>query len=277
MRETVRTSILFFGTHLRRSLTSRRTLVCAALVVLPAALAWVLALFARRISSTDIATHLGWLLLLQVVLPILSLLGGTAVVAREIEDRTITFVLTRPVPRAALLLGRWLATAVVLSALLALGSGLMLWAASQSHVVPGPGLTPLDDAGIASESARTLADGVGVPLLQAALIGCVVYSALFAALGVLVEHSMIVGLGYAFVVEGFLANLPGKNQSLTIQYYLRSWIAAHGATAWNRVEGFASTSFESPAGALTTLIVVWLAALAIGAWRIQRREFVLTS
>jgi ABC-2 type transport system permease protein len=270
MHDLVRASSLFFVTHLRRSLTSRRTFVCAALVMLPAALAWILALAAPRVTSTDIATHLGWLLLLQVVVPILALLGGTAVVAREIEDRTITFVLTRPVPRAALLIGRWLATAVVLSALVALGAGLMLWAASRTTA-------PVGDDGAALAAARTLSDGVAVPLLQAALIGGAVYSAVFAALGVLVEHSMIVGLGYAFVIEGFLANLPGKNQALTIQYYLRSWIAAHGADAWNRVEGFGSTSFESPGGALTTLVVIWIGALAIGAWRIQRREFVLTS
>jgi ABC-type transport system involved in multi-copper enzyme maturation permease subunit len=117
--------LLFFGTHLRRSLTSRRTMLSLALALLPGAIAWTLAHFAHRVSAGDIATHLGWLLILQVLLPILALIGGTAVVTEEVEDRTITFLFSRPIVRASLLLGRWLAALVLLSAVLALGAGLM--------------------------------------------------------------------------------------------------------------------------------------------------------
>ncbi len=67
--------------------------------------------------------------------------------------------------------------------------------ASRSHA-PGPPLDP----------------GITLPLLAAALLGGAVYSAIFAAAGVFFRHPMITGLGYAFAVEGFLANLPGRNQ-----------------------------------------------------------------
>ena len=79
------------------------------------------------------------------------------------------------------------------------------------------------------------------------------------------------------MIEGFLADLPGKNQALTIQYYLRSWIAAYGSEAWSRVEGFAGATFDSPEGAITTLVMIWIAALVLGSWQVSRREFVLTS
>ena len=39
----------------------------------------------------------------------------------------------------------------------------------------------------------------------------------------------IIGLGYVFAIEGFLSNLPGKMQVLTIQYYLRA-VDDQGAT-----------------------------------------------
>jgi ABC-type transport system involved in multi-copper enzyme maturation permease subunit len=273
MHELIRSTLLFFGTHLRRSLTSRRSAICLALALMPAGIAWTAAQVSRRTTGTDIATHLGWLLILQIVVPLLALVGGTAVVTEEVEDRTITFLFSRPIPRASLLFGRWLATLVLLSVLLALGAGLTLWAASQAtvHATQRPG------GELVLGSAPGLNDGVALPLLQAVLLGAAVYSALFAAAGVFFKHPMIVGLGYAFVIEAFLANLPGKNQSLTVQYYLRSWIAASGSPDWNRVEGFASATFDTPLGALTTLGLIALGALALGAWRIRRREFLLTS
>lgn len=276
MRDLLHTTLLFFGTHLRRSLTSRRTALSFMLVLLPGGIAWTLAHFARRTSGTDIATHLGWLLMLQVLVPILTLVGGTAVVTEEIEDRTITFLFSRPIPRAALLFGRWLATLVLLSVMLALGTGLMLWAASQSS---GGEARALAAAGPDTllRSPQPLSEGIALPLIQAVLLGGAVYSALFAVAGVFFKHPMILGLGYAFAIEGFLANLPGKNQALTIQYYLRSWIAAYGSPAWNRVEGFGSAGFDTPLEVVTTLAAVLLVVLALGAWRIQRREFVLTS
>jgi ABC-type transport system involved in multi-copper enzyme maturation permease subunit len=256
-------------------LTSRRTALCFLFALLPGGVAWILARFAHRISATEIATHIGWLLMLQVVLPILTLVGGTAVVAEEVEDRTITFLFSRPIPRASVLLGRWLATLVILSVVLAIGSGLMLEAA-QAH---GPVAETLARAGgeHAQAAPRELSEGIALPFLQAVLLGCAVYSAVFSVAGVFFKHPMIIGLGYAFVIEGFLANLPGKNQSLTIQYYLRSWVAGHGSPAWNRVEGFASATFDTPTGAVSTLLVILFAVLALGAWQIHRREFVLTS
>jgi hypothetical protein len=88
---------------------------------------------------------------------------------------------------------------------------------------------------------------------------------------------MIVGLAYTFAIEGFLSNLPGSNQALAVQYYLRSWIAAHGAQGWSHLEGFDLTNFESPARVLLKLGLVALLALALGSWRIRNKEFVLSA
>jgi len=324
MTNFLRATLLFSTTHLRRSVRSRRTFFSLAFALLPGAVAWLTASFAPRISAADIATSIGWLLMLQVVLPILALVGGTAVIAEEVEDRTITYLFSRPIPRASVLLGRWLAALVLLSVVASIGAGFVLWSATRPpvalkrvtqhgssatrHASSGAAQssraaqragTPQDgdaaherdasendgtarNAGVERETvaapgSRTLDEGIALPLLQAVLLGSLVYSALFSAAGALFKHPMIVGVAYAFVIEGFLANLPGKNQALTVQYYLRSWIVAHGSDAWNRVEGFAGSGFDTPGGAVRTLVLIWLGALAFGAWRVSRREFVLTS
>lgn len=246
--------------HLRRVWWSRRALACLALAAAPPAMAWIVASFSTRTSGAAIATNLGWFLLLQVVVPLLALVSGSAVITEEIEDRTISYLFSRPIPRAAVLLGRCSAALVFVSALLSLSALLTIAFASRS-AVPGP----------------PLGAGILGPLLGAAVLGGAVYTALFAAAGVFFRHPMIVGLGYAFAVEGFLANLPGRNEALTVQYYLRSQIASNGSPPWREIEGFDLTRFETSISPVVTLLVVIAAILAVASWRISRREFVLSA
>jgi ABC-type transport system involved in multi-copper enzyme maturation permease subunit len=228
--------------------------------LLPAACAALIAGAAKRASPAMLATHFGWLVLLQIVVPLVALVAGSAVVAEEIEDRTITYLFTRPIPRAALLFGRWIATVVLIEALLALATWLLLLACERAHGRVGP-----------------IDEGIRTPLFAAVLLGALVYSGLFAALGAFFRHPMLVGIGYAFAVEGFLANLPGKNQSLTVQFYLRSLIADGGSRAWHRLEGFTAIAFQSGERAQLVLAILLVTALALGAWRVTTREFELTS
>lgn len=253
-------TFLFFRTHLSRVVFSRRGVLCLLLAAIPVIVALLVAQFGRRVSAGDLATHVGYYLQLQVVLPVLSLIAGSAAVAEEVEDRTITFLVSRPIPRASLLLGRWAAILVYLTCVLALSTGALLAAAQGAR---GPGLA--------------LVAGIQGPLFAAVLAGGVVYSALFAALGVFTRHPVIVGLAYAFAIEGFVANLPTSTQAITIQFYLRSVIAAEGAPAWRTLEGFEGVALASLGSALTRLALVLVCVLALGAWRMTRREFVLSS
>lgn len=250
---------LLFRTQFARVWWSRRALACFALAATTPVMAWTVAAFSET-SGAAIATNLGWFLLLQVIVPLLALVSGSAVITEEIEDRTITYLFSRPIPRASVLLGRWLAALLFVSTLLAIASIATVLLASRS-AAPGPPLGP----------------GITLPLLEATLLGGAVYSAIFAAAGVFVRHPMIVGLGYAFAVEGFLANLPGRNQALTVQYHLRSLVASTGSESWREVEGFDQIRFDSAASALVTLAIVLVLFVAAASWRITRREFVLSA
>lgn len=249
---------LLFRAHVRRVWWSRRALACIALAAVPPALAWIITVSNPRLTAAAIATHFGWFLLLQVVLPLIALIAGSAVVTEEIEDRTISYLFSRPIPRAAVLLGRWSAALVFVSAVLALSALLTVAFASRS-AVPGP----------------PLVEGILRPLLAATVLGGAVYTALFASAGVFFRHPMIVGLGYAFAIEGFLANLPGRNEALTVQYYLRSVIAANGSAPWHEVPGFDLHRFST--SPVVTVLVGIAAILLLASWRISRREFVLSA
>lgn len=260
MSSVFRATLLIARAHCARSVTSLRMLACLVLALFPALAAFVLTGVSSRPGPAPLAAHLGWMMLLQIVVPLVALVAGSAVVAEEVEDRTITFLFTRPIPRVALLFGRLLATLLVLVCLLALATFLLLLACARARGTGGS-----IDANIAQ------------PLYVSVLWGTVVYAALFASLGAFFKHPMLVGIGYAFAIEGFLANLPGKNQALTVQFYLRSLIAESSSPAWRKVEGFTSTAFQSGQRAHTVLAAILVAAVVLGAWRLSRRQFELTA
>jgi ABC-type Na+ efflux pump permease subunit len=268
--ETLGILWLFARTQFLRSLAPRRSWLVYAFTLLPALVAQLIAMHARRITPEEIATHLSWFLYLQVVVPLVSLLQGQAVISREVEDRTITYLFSRPVSRPAMFIGRTLGALAFTLLLLLVGAALLMLAAGRGPLgkVPNPDAFPL---------AHWTADGVVLPFLAAVALGALAYTTIFATLGVFTRHPMIAGLAYTFAIEAFLANLPGSGQALTIQYYLRSWIAAHGAPSWAKVEGFDIAVFESPTRVLLKIGVLLVLALALGVWRIRRREFVLSS
>jgi ABC-2 type transport system permease protein len=255
-----RSTWIVFSTHLPRLLRSRRTLLVLVVALGPALLAWLVTRLAERPAPVELATNGGWLLFVQLVTPLAGLVLGSAAVAEEVEDRTLTYLFTRPMPRAALLLGRWAAIALVLIAILLLGAWLFLQACAGAR-----GEGPPIDAGVTR------------PLVKATLAGGLAYSALAAALGAFVKHPIVVGLGYAFAVEGFLANLPGRNQVLTVQYHLRSLMVADASPAWGRVEGLEGLTFGDPRTSAYVIAAIVVLALAFGSWRIARREFVLAA
>lgn len=262
--------LLFARTQLQRSLAPRRSWLVYAFTLLPALVAFLIAARGRHATAEGIATNLSWFLYLQVVVPLVTLLAGQAVISREVEDRTITYLFSRPISRPVMFVGRTLGALAFTLLVLELGALLLLLAAAQGS----PGRTPSPEH---FPLASWGADGITLPLLGAVALGALAYTLLFSALGVLTKHPMILGLAYSFAIEGFLSNLPGSNQALAVQYYLRSWVAAHADAGWSHVEGFSATTYEEPGRVLFKLALVAILALVLGSWRIRTKEFVLSS
>lgn len=260
MTVLVQAAWVIASTQLGLLVRSRRAWACTGLMVLPALIAWIVAASYQKATPSGLVTMLGWNALLQVSTPLASLLLGVAVVAEEVEDRTITYLFLRPVPRSALLYGRLAPALLWLAASAALGVALLSAAAAAAQG---------SDAGITN--------GAKLPLLAATCAGTTIYTVLYAVLGVHVRNAMIVGLGYSFAIEGFLSQLPGRNQLLTIQHHLRSLIAGTGDDSWQRIDGFGTTSWEPAGTAVSVLVAVGAAALLLGGWRLKRREYELPS
>lgn len=120
-------------TALRDLLQPKRVAVAALMIVAPASIAVVVRL-ALRSSFDGVATYgaLASLLVFGFVLPILAVVFGTGVVSQEMEQKTIVYLLTRPVARWRILLTKF-AAAWLIVAVTAIFATLLLAAATHQR------------------------------------------------------------------------------------------------------------------------------------------------
>jgi hypothetical protein len=200
-----------------------------------------------------------WLVYIRFILPVLGVFYGTALIADEVEDKTITYLFTRPIPRSAVLFGKYLAY-LVCTTLLVLPSIVVVYFV----------IIPLGGATIGSEFPTLAAD------LGMLILGLAAYGALFAFVGARFKRPIVMGLVFAFGWEQAVQILPGYVKRATVVYYLQALIP-QTMPAESVLGGLIQSFAEVPSltASLATLIgftgvLLWLAGRAV-----QKREFVL--
>ena len=113
-------SLRVFDLSLGEMLWSRRTVFLALVVGGPVLIAIILRVVDAlnvpamrvngvRLGGPSIFGLMLWFLFLRFIVPVLGIFYGTALMADEVEDKTITYLFTRPIPRSAVLIGKYLA------------------------------------------------------------------------------------------------------------------------------------------------------------------------
>src|SRR5579871_1248892 len=110
-------SLRIFDLSLNQMLWSRRTIFMALVVGLPVAPAAGLRVLVdlgapimmrggrANVTGPVVFGLMIWGFFVRFSVPVLGVFYGTALVADEIEDKTITYLFTRPIPRGAVLVG----------------------------------------------------------------------------------------------------------------------------------------------------------------------------
>src|SRR2546422_9450516 len=118
-----------------------------------------------------------WLLYIRFIVPVLGVFYGPSLIADEVDDKTITYLFTRPIPRSAVLLGKYFAY-LVCTVLLVLPSVMLVFFL----------VVPTGQSGIAEAFPSLLAD---LGMLAA---GLAAYGAVFALVGTTLKRPLVVGL-----------------------------------------------------------------------------------
>lgn len=249
-----------FDLALEGMIWSRRSLAMAVLLGLPVVFgilyrAVLLAKLPPKIVAFDFYGVIVALYYIRNVLPLAALFYATSLIADEVEGRTITYLLTRPIERGAILAGKFAAY---------LGTTLAL--ALPSTVVTFFLLTTARGMGGVGAAAPDLLRDLGVVALT-----LLVYGAFFTLLGVLLRRPVIPGLLFLFLWE-LAANLPGYMPRFTITAYLRSLVSHRPAE-----EGLAGIFGQVLPAALCLEVLAGMAVvfLAGAVWIFSSREYVL--
>ena len=109
-----------FDLSVSEMLWSRRTIFMALVVGAPVLISVFLRLLDAlgapvfRVNGTTMAGPaifglMIWVFYLRFTVPVLGVFYGTSLIADEVEDKTITYLFTRPIPKGAVLVGKYFA------------------------------------------------------------------------------------------------------------------------------------------------------------------------
>jgi ABC-2 type transport system permease protein len=264
-------SVRIFDLSLGEMLWSRRSLFLALIVggpvVLAAAIRTVVTIEPAAFPTVDGLTVDGpaifgmmiWLLYVRFVVPVLGVFYGTSLIADEVEDRTITYLFTRPIPRGAVVIGKYLAY-LACTVLLVLPSVVLVYFL----------VAPLGGGSI----------GESVPMLLSDLgmigAGLAAYGAVFAVVGATFKRPVVAGLIFAFGWEPAVLLVPGYLKQLTVGYYLQA-LVPHGMPQDSAVASVLQAIADPPAAgvAVAALAAITGGGLWLAAKTIETREYVL--
>jgi ABC-2 type transport system permease protein len=263
-------SLRIFDVSVGEMLWSKRTVFMFLIVAAPV----LIALFVRalvvlgapvldgprgvRMTGPAIFGMMIWIVYLRFIVPVLGVFYGTSLIADEIEDKTITYLFTRPIRRGAVLVGKYIS----------------YLACTVFVVLPSVMLVYLLIVPLNGTLGGAFLDLVKDLTLLA--VGLAVYGALFAFVGAKYKRPLLIGLVFIFGWEQIALAFPGYLKYYTIMYYLQSLVphAMPNDGALSLLQGLFRDN-PSLWAALFWLFVIWGAFLALATWVIERKEYVL--
>jgi len=260
-----------FDLSLGQMLWSRRSVFLGFLlggpVVLAAAIQlvtattpfWRFSVNGARVSGPGLFGMMIWLLYIRFIVPVLGVFYGTALIADEVEDKTITYLFTRPVRRGAVLLGKYLAY-LACTTLLVLPSVVLVY----FLIVPLGG-------GRVGELFPSLLGDLGM-----LVVGLAAYGAVFAWVGARLRRPLVIGLVFVLGWEPSILLFPGYLKRLTVAYYLQA-LVPHAMPQDSAIGILMQVFREVPtiATSLASLAVIVAVTLWSAVRAVEEREYVL--
>ena len=150
--------------------------------------------------------QINFFLFLHFLLPLMTIFIGTAIIGDEVEERTLPYLITRPISKTTIVLSKTaaggIAVASILTVSLILTYTLMVM-----------------DGGFGGwfSNISILLQGIGVMVL-----GLLVYIPLFGIFGGLLKRPVLAGLLFAFGWENSVSFFPGNVKLMTVAHYLHT-------------------------------------------------------
>lgn len=243
-----------FSQALRESLRLKRVFPWILLGLLCLGLAMVWNRLSPGAAAVDRYASVSSMLVFRL-LALASAIFTTAIVSQEVEQRTIVYLLTRPVPRWRLLITRYVASVIAVAVV-----GVFAAVVTSIGAYGGSfGTNPL----------------LGKDIL-ALIVGAFAYGALFLFVSLLFNRALIICALFAFGWESSIPSLPGDMYRLSIYSYLQA-IAEHPGSdqpnALSKLSGVTGSAITETSAYLTLGLMV-VVLLALSSWWFTHFEYV---
>jgi ABC-type transport system involved in multi-copper enzyme maturation permease subunit len=262
-------AVRVFDLSVSEMLWSRRTIFMGLVVGAPVAISLMLRLLdalGAPVFNVNGTTMAGpaifglmiWVFYLRFTVPVLGVFYGTSLIADEVEDKTITYLFSRPIRKGSVLLGKYLAY-LACTIFVVLPSVVIVYLA----IVPMRGSL----GGSFLDLVKDLA------LLA---IGLATYGAVFAFIGARYKRPLLVGLIFVFGWEQVALAFPGYLRRFTVAYYLQA-LVPHAMPSDNVISLIQGIFRENPSLGTSLFwlfaisgLFLWLATASV-----ERKEYVL--
>jgi ABC-2 type transport system permease protein len=202
----------------------------------------------------------------SVLLPLTALIIGSSVLGAEIDDGSVIHLLATPVRRSSVILTKF-AVATVLTwifaaipeLIAALISGGGNTSATVTHVLGGP----------TTVVPGTVVNGTdfAVGLFVGALVGSVIYNAIFIMVSVATTRAIAVGLLYVLVWEALLSNFVSGARLLSVSHY--SLGIANGIAHDASLDAGLTVAVSVVMGAIVTVAALVLAVKLLSSFTLK--------
>ncbi len=247
--------LFLYQTALKDFLRAKRIAVWIAVCAVIFLIGKLWTEYTGTLSNREAYSQLSSILVFRVV-ALAAAIFSTAVLSQEVEQKTVVYLLTRPVARWKILLARTAAAmtvVILISWLAAIGVSISVFGGSAFS------------NGLLYGDLKTLA------------IGAMAYAALFVLVSLMFNRAMIICLMFAFGWETSVPNFPGDLYHLSIYSYM-SAIAQHPQIEAARgflgaLAGQLGVNELTPTKAWPILIVLIAGCLGLGAWWFSHFEY----
>lgn len=189
---------------------NKKTMLVAVIGLIPILLSLLLTLLNPLLNGSSepmdtIYPSFVFMVYMHFLVPITALFLGIGIIADEVEEKTLPFLLVRPVPRFMIVLVKYLSA-------MAFGAVIILVSLLVSYVI----FTFSYPIRSFSDDIQFFAHGYLVLIL-----GLMVYSMVFTLLGGVLKHPLIFGILFVFGWEKLIPYIPGNARHFTIMSYLQ--------------------------------------------------------
>jgi ABC-2 type transport system permease protein len=194
-----------------------------------------------------------------VVLPLTALIIGTSVLGAEIDDGSIVHLLATPVRRSSVIMTKFVVATVltmVFAAVPELVAALISGGGSAPSSATGPAV-PVDISG----------SKLALGLFIGALVGSVIYNAIFVMVSVATTRAIAVGLLYVLIWEALLANFVSGARLLSVGHYGLG--VANGIAHDSALQAGLTTATSIIMGAIVTVAALVLAVNLLSSFTLK--------